>query len=249
MASVVQQKFFHAPDQKFANWDYAVCYEPFSEVSGDLFNFYYDKEDLQGVSVFDASGHGVAASLITMLSENVIKTIYAESRKRHKHLSEVLTDLNKGLIEAKGDVDNFLTGVLISITEKPNGDCKIDIADAGHPYPILYRADAKEIVHITPPAGKESYGPIGISGIETHYTDFSFEMKKGDILVLYTDGLIETMNARREEFGKENVGKVLIDNSRKNANSILQLLMANLDIHTGQEMRNDDVTVIVLKRK
>ena len=74
-------------------------------------------------------------------------------------------------------------------------------------------------------------------------------MKKGDILVLYTDGLIETMNARREEFGKENVGKVLMDNSKKNANSILQLLMANLDIHTGQEMRNDDVTVIVLKRK
>ena len=249
MASVVQQKFFHAPDQKFSNWDYAVCYEPFSEVSGDLFNFYYEQDSLQGVSVFDASGHGVAASLITMLSENVIKTIYAESRKKHKHLSEILTDLNQGLIEAKGDVDNFLTGVLISITEKNDGNCKIDIADAGHPYPILYRADAKEIVHITPPAGKESYGPIGIAGIETHYTDFSFEMKKGDILVLYTDGLIETMNARREEFGKENVGKVLMDNSKKNANSILQLLMANLDIHTGQEMRNDDVTVIILKRK
>ncbi|MBO4533143.1 MAG: SpoIIE family protein phosphatase [Treponema sp.] len=249
MASVVQQKFFHAPNQKFANWDYAVCYEPFSEVSGDLFNFYYDDEQLQGVSVFDASGHGVAASLITMLSENVIKTIYSESRKKHKHLSDVLTDLNNGLIEAKGDVDNFLTGVLISITEKSNGDCKIDIADAGHPYPILFRADAKEIVHITPPPGKESYGPIGIAGIETHYTDFSFEMKKGDILVLYTDGLIETMNSRREEFGKENVGKVLMDNSKKNANSILQLLMANLDIHTGQEMRNDDVTAIILKRK
>ena len=249
MAALVQQKFFHAPDQKFKAWDYAVCYEPFSEVSGDLFNFYYDESNLQGVSIFDASGHGVAASLITMLSENVIRNVYEESKKKQKPLSEVLSDLNKGLIEAKGDVDNFLTGVLLNLKDKKNGDCTVEIADAGHPYPLLYQSETKQVIEIQPPIGLESYGPIGVAGIDTRYTDFSFEMKKGDILVLFTDGLTEQMNENREEFGKENIGKILTEYSRKNADVILQNILASLDQHTGQEMRTDDVTVIILKRK
>ena len=249
MAALVQQKFFHAPDQKFKNWDYAVCYEPCSEVSGDLFNFYYDESNLQGVSIFDASGHGVAASLITMLSENVIRTVYEESKKKQKPLSEVLSDLNKGLIEAKGEVDNFLTGILLNIKDKKNGACVIEIADAGHPYPLLYQNDSKRVIEIQPPVGLESYGPIGVSGIETHYTDFTFEMKKGDVLVLFTDGLTEQMNEHRQEFGKDKLGKILIETNRKNADSILQTLLARLDQHTGQEMRTDDVTVIILKKK
>ena len=249
MAALVQQKFFHAPDVKFKNWDYAVCYEPLSDVSGDLFNFYYDDNKLNGISIFDASGHGVAASLVTMLAENVIRHVYNENLKNHKRLSEVLEDLNKNLIEAKGDVDNFLTGILLNINEKKNGDCTINIADAAHPYPLLYRKELNQVVEIQPPAGLEAYGPIGIADIETRYTDFSFDMKKGDILVLFTDGLPETMNELRKEFGKEGIGRVLNEHNKKSAQIILQSLLASLEDHAHQELMTDDVTVIILKRK
>ena len=114
---------------------------------------------------------------------------------------------------------------------------------------MLYQSETKQVIEIKPPIGLESYGPIGVAGIETRYTDFSFEMKKGDILVLFTDGLTEQMNEKREEFGKENIGKILTEYSRKNADVILQNILVSLDQHTGQEMRTDDVTVIILKRK
>ena len=57
------------------------------------------------------------------------------------------------------------------------------------------------------------------------------------------------MNEKREEFGKERVGLVLKENSRKGANVILQAVLDALENHSGQELRTDDVTVIVLKRK
>ncbi|MCR4899704.1 MAG: SpoIIE family protein phosphatase [Treponema sp.] len=249
MAAVVQQKFFHAPKQKFKYWDYAVCYEPYSEVSGDFYNFHFDGDKLHGLSVFDASGHGVAAGLVTMLSETVIRQVYEESRRKHRKLSNAIEELNKNLIAAKGDVENYLTGVVMHIKESKGNKCEINISCSAHPYPLLYKNDDKQVIEIQPPIGLESYGPIGIDGIETRYTDFWFDMKKGDILILYTDGLTETMNEKREEFGKERVGLVLKENSRKGANAILQAVLDALEKHSGQELRTDDVTVIVLKRK
>ena len=78
MAAIVQKQYFHAPEHPLANWDFAVRYEPLSLVSGDLYNFYLDGEALKGISIFDASGHGVAASLVTMLAENIIQQTYNE---------------------------------------------------------------------------------------------------------------------------------------------------------------------------
>ena len=249
MAALVQQKFFHAPYQNFKKWDYAVCYEPLSEVSGDLFNFYYNDDVLDGISLFDASGHGVAASLITMLAENVIRQVYENSPKKNKDLAKKLNVINESFIQAKGDVDNYLTGILLNIQEKDNGKCILKLANAAHPYPIIYKKLLKSIYEVLPPKGKESYGPIGIRELETQYNDFEFEMEKGDILVLFTDGLTETMNFEREEFGRERIAQVLKEDNRKSADSILQSLLHNLNEHTGSELRTDDVTVIILKRK
>ena len=249
MAALVQQKFFHAPDVKFKDWDYSVCYEPLSDVSGDLFNFYYDGNILNGISLFDASGHGVAASLVTMLAENVIRNVYNENRKSHKSLSDILYDLNDNLIKAKGDVDNYLTGILLTITEKKKGDCSINIANAAHPYPLLYKKALNQVVEIQPPVGLESYGPIGIADIQIRFTDFFFDMEKGDVLVLFTDGLPETMNELRKEFGKEGIGRVLYENNKKSAQVIMQSLLSSLEDHAHHELMTDDVTVIILKRK
>jgi len=249
MASLVQQKFFQAPQQKFKHWDYAVCYEPLSEVSGDFYNFHYDGDNLESISIFDASGHGVAAGLVTMLSETVIRQVYAEGQKNHHSLAYTLGNLNKQLIQAKGDVENYLTGLALRIKEKKNGECSIDIASAAHPYPLLYKSDTKLVSEILPPIGLEGYGPIGLEGIETKYIDFTFDMKKGDILVLFSDGLTETMNQKREEFGKERIGKILMQNSRRSASVILSNLMDALNEHSDLELRSDDLTVIILKRK
>ncbi len=248
MAALIQQKFFHVPQMKFKNWDYAVCYEPLSDVSGDLFNFSHKDNILEGLWLFDASGHGVAASLVTMLAENIIRQVYNET-KNNNNLAQTLSDINTSLIDAKGDIDNFLTGLLLSYKENKDGNCNVSIASAAHPYPLIYKRAEHKVHELSLPKGLEAYGPIGINGILTKYQDFSFTMEKGDVLVLFTDGLTEMKNSEREDFGKDRLETILLENGRKNAQTILQALIDSLNSHTGEEMRTDDVTVIILKRK
>ena len=248
MAAIVQQKFFHAPDVSFKDWEIAVCYEPLSLVSGDLFNFYYDKEKLYGISLFDASGHGVAASLVTMLSENVIRKIYEDSYKNKQPLGQVLTKINENIIQAKGDIDNFLTGILLGFKNKGEST-EVSFAIAGHPRPFLYRFKDDTVNEIDFPSDDYIFGPVGIGGMEYDYRDFAVKMNSGDILVLYTDGLTETMNTEREEFGKSNIQALLHKNSRKTSQQILDVFISEINKFSKGAGRSDDITAIVLKRK
>ena len=249
MAAIVQQKFFHAPETKFKEWDLAVCYEPLSVVSGDLFNFYYDKDNLYGVSLFDASGHGVAASLVTMLSENIIRQVYEDSYKNHESLGSTLTKINTNIIQAKGDIDNFLTGILLGFKDIDKDTSEISIANAGHPRPFLYRYNDDTVNEVELPSDDYVFGPVGISGLEYDYKDYTIKMKKDDILILYTDGLTETMNTEREEFGKSHIQALLHKNSRKSSQEILNIFLTEINEFSSGAGRSDDITAIVLKRK
>ncbi|MBO7583375.1 MAG: SpoIIE family protein phosphatase [Treponema sp.] len=249
MAAIVQQKFFYVPDIEFENWDYAVCYEPLSQVSGDLFNFFYDDNKLNGVSLFDASGHGVAASLITMLSENIIRQVYIDQYQTTESLGQILTNINTSLIDAKGEVDNFLTGILLKITDNDDGTSKINIANAGHPRPFIYKSQEDMVMELQPPSDDYVFGPIGINGIEHNYLDYELQMQSGDVLILYTDGLTETMNIHREDFGKSSVQALLQRNNKKSAKDIMNIIMRKLNEHSSGAARSDDITAIIIKRK
>ncbi len=249
MAAIVQQKFFYIPKVEFANWDYAVCYEPLSQVSGDLFNFFYDDEVLNGISLFDASGHGVAASLITMLSENIIRQVYVDELDREVPLGKVLTDINENLIAAKGKVDNFLTGILLGFKDNDEKSSTVSIANAGHPRPFIYKSADDMVMELQPPSQDFIFGPIGIKGIEDEYRSFDITMESGDILILYTDGLTETMNIRREDFGKSSVQALLQRNHDRSAQDILDIILQKLNEHSAGAPRSDDLTTIIIKRK
>lgn len=249
MAAIVQQKFFDIPKVEFKNWDFAVCYDPLSQVSGDLFNFFYDNDVLHGISLFDASGHGVAASLITMLSENIIRQIYLNEYKKEPSLGKILTKINTNFIEAKGQVDNFLTGILLGIKDKKDGTSRVSIANAGHPRPFIYKSKEDMVMELQPPNSDYIFGPIGISGMEPDYMEFDIQMQSGDIMILYTDGLTETVNIHREDFGKSSVQSILQRNHSKSAQEILNILIKKLNEHSTGAPRSDDITAIIIKRK
>ena len=249
MAAIVQQKFFYIPKADFKSWDYAVCYEPLAQVSGDLFNFFYDDDILNGISLFDASGHGVAASLITMLSENIIRQSYVDEFKQGVPLGQILTNINTNLIAAKGKVDNFLTGILLSFKDNDEKSSTVSIANAGHPRPFIYRSSEDMVMELQPPNKDYIFGPIGIGGIEDDYKAFDITMESGDILILYTDGLTETMNAHREDFGKSSVQALLQRNHERNARDILDIILQKLNEHSAGTPRSDDLTTIIIKRK
>lgn len=247
-AAIVQQKLFHPPEREFPHWDIAVCYRPLSYVSGDFYNFYSMGNELYGVSLFDASGHGVAASLITMLAENIIQQNFRESNIYGEDISVTLERINANFIAAKGDVENYMTGLLLNIRET-EGKCQISLIDAAHPYPELYHSEEAFPEEILPDAENPSFGPIGMDLIDVHYAPLVLELKKNDVLVLFTDGLVEAMNENREEYGRKALEKILKGSEEKSAQEILREIQESLDSFVGSAARTDDVTIIVMKRK
>jgi serine phosphatase RsbU (regulator of sigma subunit) len=248
MAAIVQNKFFHAPEISLKNWDFAVRYEPLSLVSGDLFNFYHDGENLNGVSLFDASGHGVAASLVTMLAENIIQQTYNEALGSEESVAAILKRINYRFIEAKGEIENYLTGILLSMSENYDGSCTVTMANAGHPYPLFYNAKEAVVEEMLPTADMPYTGPVGLSGLNVDYSEMSFTMNKGDILFLYTDGITEMQNRDKMDFGVEQIMNILEKNKSESAEEIAKKLMKGLDNFIKDTPRTDDVSVIILKR-
>ena len=248
MAAIVQNKFFHAPETALKNWDFAVRYEPLSLVSGDLFNFYHDGENLNGVSLFDASGHGVAASLVTMLAENIIQQTYNEALGSEESVAAILKRINYRFIEAKGEIENYLTGILLSTKENDDGSCTVTMTNAGHPYPLFYSVDEGVVEEMLPTADMPYTGPVGLSGFGVDYSDMSFTMKKGDILFLYTDGITEMPNKEKLDFGIDPIKQIIEKNKDCSAEEIAKRLMERLADYIKDTPRTDDVSVIILKR-
>ena len=250
MASIVQQKFFPYPRGAFKGWDIAICYRPCAKVSGDLYDYYTYGDTLNGLALFDVSGHGIAASLITMLSKNIIFRAFNRSAYSSDSVSTALFRINREIIEAKGDIENYLTGLLFHFNNfAMSGDCIVEMANAGHPNPMLYCQATGEIKELVHEDGQLQYGAIGIKGIDVSFPQINFMMSEGDILVCFTDGLTEAMNKTRELFGKERVMKIISDNHDKNTSDILDAIVKGMDEFCQGTPPDDDLTVIVLRRK
>lgn len=247
-AALVQQKFFHTPEQEFLNWDIAVLYKPLATVSGDFFDFYSDGKTLDGMSLFDASGHGVAASLVTMLSKNLIFHSYSEIKQKGISISDALSRINERFIDAKGDIENYITGLLLNFINDKTGTCKVQLSNAGHPAPLLYHFDEQREEELLPFVTDICSGPVGIKGFDVKYSSLEFEMKENDFLILFTDGLLESMNKNRESFGVNRVKKVMQENSSESAIHILNEIMNSLNSFIEYTPHEDDITIIVLKR-
>ncbi len=248
MAAIVQKKYFHAPEYPLKNWDFAVRYEPLSLVSGDLYNFYHEGEQLNGISLFDASGHGVAASLVTMLAENIIQQTYNELLQNGQSVADCLKLINERFIDAKGEIDNYLTGLLLNMKENEDGSCTVTMSNAGHPYPLFYNAKEDTLEEMLPTADMPYTGPVGLSGMNVDYSEMSFTMNSGDFLFLYTDGITEMQNREKLDFGIEAIMTILEKCKDDGAEDIAKKLMKGLENFIKDTPRIDDVSVIILKR-
>lgn len=249
MAAIVQQKFFPYPSRSFRGWDIAVCYSPAAKVSGDLYDYYAEDDSLKGLSLFDVSGHGISSGLITMLSKNIIFHSFKKSTEENTSVSQALYQINDEIIDTKGDIENYLTGIMLRVNEfDQDGKCRLEMANAGHPNPLLYSSETNKFVSLDHSEDESHFGAIGIKDIAVSFPAVEFETKIDDVLICFTDGLTEAMDKDHNQFGLDRVKGIIARNSEKDAQSILEELIDGLYDFTNGATKEDDLTIIVLKR-
>ncbi len=241
MASFVQQSFFPRKAPLVDDWDVAFHFRPMSGVSGDLYDFYTDGSTLSGVGLFDVSGHGIASGLVTMLGKTIVYREFAEGRKLP--LGAVLSAVDRKLIEEKGDVENYLTGMLLRLQGN-----RVEYVNAAHP-DVYYRSGKTGAVRAVRLEGKSVQGRmLGIDGLSDGYTVIGFNMADEDTLLLYTDCLLEARNDSGEEFGAERIMNSFASSGDGLASEKLEHILGEFRSFIGNAQLNDDLTVIVLQR-
>jgi sigma-B regulation protein RsbU (phosphoserine phosphatase) len=239
-ARVVQENLFPAPSLQFKGIELASFYMPASECGGDWCG-YLTVGDQVIVLLGDATGHGVPAALITAAAQSCCMTLYrAGMRKGRFHLSagQVMEYLNFAVYNAAhGKVKMTF---FVAIIDSRSGTMRF--ANASHEMPLLLRkrTGKREILGIDP-------GPCLGESPTSSYTQDETRLEPGDVLVCYTDGLLECKDATDDEWGERRFLKSLDQAITLSATGIKDKVVADALAFCKDGTRDDDVTCIIAR--
>jgi sigma-B regulation protein RsbU (phosphoserine phosphatase) len=206
-------------------------------VGGDYFDYIDIGEDRVGALISDVSGKGIPASLVMVM----IRTVFVSSLRqdpRKIQCAKIVSAINASL-SADFAIDKFAT-LFFMIYDKARET--VAFSNAGHGPLFCYRAD-RNICTLTKLEGV----PIGIME-DSEYTQAEVFFKKGDIIVLNTDGVTEMRNENKEEYGRSRVQQFLLKYHDLSAEEIVSKLVEDVDAFKGNAPQHDDMTLLIMKR-
>lgn len=235
-----------------AGYDIASSMRTASEVGGDVYDF-IGFNNKNYIAIGDVAGHGLPAGLMALIFMSAlhgsIKTL--EALETDLPVSKIYDIINKVLVEINRErigSDKFMTG---NILQELNGT----FTYAGsHLIGLVYRADKQEVEEISGMVDRAAF--LGLS----EYADASQSLgtctlNSGDILLLYTDGLIEARNRHDELFGIDNVKRIMKANAHASAEDLHNELIKRVsqfaetgDLRKYQGNFADDISMIIFKR-
>ncbi|MBO6132952.1 MAG: SpoIIE family protein phosphatase [Lachnospiraceae bacterium] len=208
---------------------------PAKEVGGDFYDFFLVDDDHLALVMADVSGKGVPAALFMVIAKTIIKNITQSGH--FKGPGAILAEVNDRLADGN-DAMIFVT-VWLGILTISTGH--IVSANGGHEFPAIYRSGGSFEL------GKDSHGP-GLAVIEgVDFEEFEWDLKKGDKIFLYTDGLPEAADENEEFFGIERMLESLNRHSKKSVEELLKNVYKDVMNFEGNALPFDDLTMLALE--
>ena len=220
-------------------YDFHAYYSSMETIGGDFYDFIQINEEEIGIILGDVSGHGIEAALVMSMAKQVLK-IYS---KLHRSLTETLTHANEEIyntLRGESFIAVFL-GILNTSTHV------LRYARAGQTYPILHNIDRNEKTRELKSRGVvlgTVRGEMFRSKIEEKHIQF----KPNDVLMLYTDGVVEANSPEGEEFGIERLFDSIEKASDQTTENINNYVRETLHKFSPAP-QTDDITMLCLKAK
>ncbi len=208
---------------------------PAAHVGGDYFDYLLLGDDNLGIILADVMGHGFYAGLLVAMAKSCLHTQatidYSPAAVMEAMNRIVFHSVQTGLLMT-------CCYVLIDLREN-----RLTYTNAGHPYPFHYRANSNCLERLS-----STDTLLGVPGLEE--TRFSTEQRswdKGDLLVLFSDGLPEAEDGQEQDFGEERVGRIILENKAGSPTHVKDCLLAALSAHCRGLPQNDDISLVVGK--
>ena len=215
------------------DFDIYASMQPAKEVGGDFYDFFLIDDNHLALVMADVSGKGVPAALFMVIAKTLIKNRALQGGGP----AEILTAVNRQLSE--GNEAGFFVTVWLSILELSTG--KGLAANAGHEHPAIRRkGGAFELV-------KYPHSLAVATMDEIRFKEHEFELRPGDALFVYTDGVTEATNASEELFGEKRTVEALNRIPHAEARTLLETTQAAISEFVGDAMQFDDMTMLCLE--
>ncbi len=215
-------------------YDIAAYYRPAREVGGDYYDFFSLSGNNLGLAVADVTGKGIPAALTMAglkgsLSANV-QSIFS--------ISEVMFRVNNAMLT--GTKVTGLIGLFYGVLNLDSG--KLTYVNAGHNPPILVKRSGETVVLDT--------GGLILGFRQDAVYDYGvLEMKAGDVLVLYTDGITETMDPEGNEFTMQGLVAAVLRHMDLGSTQIVRKVLEEVQSHGSTAPQADDRTLVIVKHR
>lgn len=228
--SMVPRTFPPFPDRREFNV-YATL-SPAREVGGDFYDFFYVDDDHVCFAVGDVSGKGVPAALFMAVSRTLLRVIGSETTDP----GQIVTRLNRDLCR-DNDACMFVT-LFCGVLDIRTG--RVHYCNAGHELPFLVGADGVRQI--------EKAGGTVLGLLESgKYESGSVDLRPGERLFLFTDGVTEAEDMAGDFFGVERVGAFLANSACPTLEASVQELVAEVRRFTAGAPQSDDITILALE--
>jgi len=213
-------------------WDIWLFTRSANDVGGDLVDYLQIDPGRLGVALGDVAGKGLPAALLMAKLQATLRALASECAS----LGELGQRVNR-IVKRDGLSNRFATLVYLELAPDSG---RVRLVNAGHPPPLLLKSRSIEEL----PRGSIALGIVP----DADFVEQQVELRAGEMLLVYSDGVTEAMNRAGEFFGDERLRATLAAAGASTAEQAGQSVLAAADAFTGDARVFDDFSLVILKR-
>jgi sigma-B regulation protein RsbU (phosphoserine phosphatase) len=235
LAAEIQASFIPPSGNHFlhdAGLSLHAVYKPMLMVSGDLFDFFMISDHKMLITIGDVSGDGIPAALFMGVAHTHIKSHAFDGDSK-----DIVGKVNKLL--CKNNTNQFFLSLFLGILDLESDT--LNYCNAGHTPTFLVQQTGR-VKELGDPHGL----PLGLYP-DRGYKDNNVKFSKGDLLILYTDGLSEQINEAGDFFGTDNFYRVFDKVKNHSSEEVAAMILHEVNHFAGASAQSDDLSLLVLK--
>lgn len=236
IATEIQENLLPQRVPDIPGFDIHRYYASAKEVGGDYYDFLILNQRHLGIVVADVSGKGIPGSMVMTMVRSLLRLASVNNLSpsdTFKRVNRILhRDIRRGM---------FVTAIymVLDIVDK-----KLRVASAGHNPLVVFRAESNTVELVKPKGIALGFdrGPI----FDANIREVEIELKPGDRIVAYTDGVNEAMDGNEEEFGDDKFYELVREHASRSSSEFTQFIVEALNKHRGDADQSDDITLATL---
>lgn len=235
IAREVQERLFPQRLPQIQGLDVAGYCRPALGVGGDYYDFLRLPDGCIGMAIGDVAGKGIAAAL---MMASLQASLRGQTIRPCASLCEMIQHINRLVYDASSE-NRYATFFYAQYEPQTRS---LHYVNAGHNPPIVFRnGDENRVLRL------ETGGTVIGLLPEFIYEEDQVELRPGDVLVAYTDGISEAMNSRDEEWDEERLLAAVAECHRRSAADIIKCILDRVDAFTAGARQHDDMTLAVMR--